>query len=44
MAIDEKINEGVLKLHTFIGETAENLVSARGTVFHHMEGCICNFK
>ena len=27
-----------------MGETAENLVSARGTVFHHMEGCICNFK
>lgn len=43
-AIDERISDGTLKLYKFIGEKPEDLVSARGTKFFDMEGCICNVK
>jgi hypothetical protein len=43
-AIDEKINDGTLQVHKFMGENPEDLVSAKGTKFFDMEGVICNFK
>ena len=44
-AIDEKINAGKLKLHKYIGEKSEDLISANSAAkFFDMEGCICNFK
>ena len=41
-AIDEHISEGNLKVTKWIGDTADNLISAAGTKFIDMEGCICN--
>ena len=41
-AIDEKLLSGELKNIKFIGEKPEDLVSAVGTKFFDMEGCICN--
>ena len=43
-AINDKINDGTLKLNKFIGESPETLVHAGGTKFIDMEGCICNLK
>ena len=43
-AINEKVDEGVLKLNKFIGERPEDLVHAGGTKFIDMEGCICNLR
>jgi len=43
-AIDERISDGTLILHKFIGEEPENLVSAKGTKFFDIEGGIFNFK
>jgi len=43
-AINEKVNEGTLRLNKFIGERPEDLVHAAGTKFIDMEGCICNLR
>ena len=43
-AINDKINDGTLKLNKFIGESPETLVHAGGTKFIDQEGCICNLK
>ena len=43
-AIDEFVSDGKLEIHKFIGEAAEDLVSASGTKFFDMEGVICNAK
>ena len=41
-AIDEKVNNGLLKINKFIGEKPEDLVHAAGTKFFDMEGVICH--
>mgnify|MGYP003662260842 CR=1 FL=1 len=41
-AIDEKVSSGDLVIHKFIGEDADDLVSASGTKFFDKEGVICN--
>jgi len=41
-AIDEHVEEGNLKISKWIGDTAEDLISAAKTEFIGMEGCICN--
>ena len=41
-AIDEKIKDGSLEIYKFIGEKPEDLISASGTKFDDVEGCICN--
>ena len=41
-AIDEKVNDGSLRIDKFIGETSDGLISANNTKFFDMEGCICN--
>ena len=43
-AIDEFVSDGKLEIHKFIGEDADDLVSASGTKFFDMEGVICNVK
>ena len=40
-AIDEYVDNGILKIDKFIGEKPEDLVHAGGTKFTDMEGCIC---
>ena len=40
--VDEKIKNGELKFNVFIGEKPEDLISASGTKFNDIEGCICN--
>ncbi len=41
-AIDEHVREGNLKISKWVGDSAEDLISAAGTKFVDMEGCICN--
>lgn len=41
-AIDEHVEEGNLKISKFIGDSADDLISAANTKFIDMEGCICN--
>ena len=41
-AIDDKLLSGELRDIKFIGEKPSDLVSASGTKFFDMEGCICN--
>tara|TARA_R110000744_G_scaffold342881_6_gene448111 strand:+ start:374 stop:1741 length:1368 start_codon:yes stop_codon:yes gene_type:complete len=41
-AIDSKLLSGELRDIKFIGENPDDLVSASGTKFFDMEGCICN--
>ena len=41
-AIDEHVEEGNLKISKFIGDSADELISAANTKFIDMEGCICN--
>ena len=43
-AIDEKVNDGTLRLNKFIGERPEDLIHAGGTKFIDHEGCICNLR
>ena len=41
-AIDDKLLSGELRDIKFIGEKPNDLISASGTKFFDMEGCICN--
>ncbi len=43
-AIKDKISEGKLKVHKFIGEQPQNMKHAGGTRFIDVEGCVCNLK
>ena len=41
-AIDEKVEDGTLKINKYIGHHQKDLVHAGGTEFFDMEGCVCN--
>jgi predicted O-methyltransferase YrrM len=43
-AINDKIEDGTLKLSKYIGELPEDLIHAGGTQFIDKEGCVCNLN
>jgi 23S rRNA U2552 (ribose-2'-O)-methylase RlmE/FtsJ len=43
-AIDEMVSLNLIEISKFIGESPEELISAGGTKFFDMEGCICTLK